>query len=91
MPSKPRTPLGRGGIKPGRSPRELQLIVLSGQRFFHVSSRHHTHTHTLPTRRFIWEDELISATEYEEQVQERLTTDPEAEAKAKAATIDFDK
>ena len=53
------------------------MINLSGQRFFNVIAMHHTHTHNLPTRRYIWEDELMCAEEYEKQRAAVLATDPE--------------
>ena len=46
MPSKPRTMLGTRRMAGGRRPPGLQMINLSGQRFFNVIAMHHTHTHT---------------------------------------------
>ena len=52
---------------------------------------HHTHTHTLHTRRYIWEDELMGAEDYQIMQEKLQNADPEAAAKAEhnAKMIDW--
>ena len=50
-----------------------------------------THTHTQPTRRYIWQEELMCSEEFQQQREAKAARDPEgAGAKHSSASIDFD-